>query len=296
MIPLLERLKNNEILISDGAMGTMLQAAGLEAGLAPEEWNISNPEAVKKIHSSFISAGSDMITTNTFGANPIKLKRPGLEEKLEEINKAGVKIAKDAANASAYVLGDIGPTGEFLKPIGAYDKKQFYDSYFKQAAILYKSGVDAYILETMSGLDELKIAVSACKSVGSLPVIASMSFTATDKGYKTMMGVSPEQAVTEMLSAGCDIIGANCGCGIRQMIEIMCQMRKAVSKSVFLIAQPNAGMPKLINNETIFSETPQDFAKATPDLIKSGVNIIGGCCGTTPEHIKAIVKALRLSL
>ena len=294
MIIFMDRLKKGEILICDGAMGTSLQAAGLGIGEAPEEWNISKPEVVKKVHKSFIDVGSDMIATNTFGANPIKLKKAGLGDKFKEINAAAVKIAKEAADSKAFVLGDIGPTGEFLKPAGALSEKEFYSAFFDQADILAKSGVDTFIIETMSALDELKIAVSACrKAAPGIPIIATMTFNKGNKGYRTITGVSVEEAAKELIGFKCDVIGANCGCGSVQMAEIAALMRKAAGKEAFLIAQPNAGMPKLINNETVFDESLDDFAKAIPDFIKSGVNIIGGCCGITPEHIRKIVEIVR---
>jgi 5-methyltetrahydrofolate--homocysteine methyltransferase len=290
---IIDDLKKGKILVADGAMGTSLDAAGLEPGSASEVWNILNSSAVSKVHKGFIAAGCDMIITNTFGANTIKLKRSHLDSKCEEINKAAVKIAKDAAGDSVYVLGDIGPTGGLLKPIGIYDEKQFYDSYFKQAAILYKAGVGAFIIETMGCLDELKMAVSACKAAGKLPVIASMYFSATSKGYRTMMGASPGQATERMLALKCEVIGANCGAGSGQIVEIMAEMREAAGKDALLIAQPNAGLPKLVDGKAVYDETPEQFAKAAVELKKLGVNIIGGCCGTTPEHIKAIVASLR---
>ena len=295
MLPLVERLKNKEVLICDGAMGTSVQAMGLEPGEAPEQWNISNSGAVKKVHKSFIGAGCDMIVTNTFGGNLIKLKKAGLENKFELLNRKAVEIAKDAAgDKDIYVIGDIGPTGEFIRPVGNCSEEEFFDTFFEQAEILAKSGVGAFIIETMSALDELKIAVTACKKAANLPVIATMTFNAGEKGYKTMMGVSIEHFVNEILVSECDVIGANCGCGSRQMVEIMAQMRKIAGKGTFLIAQPNAGMPKLINGKTVFNETAPDFAKAILELKKIGVNIIGGCCGTTPGHIREIVKIVKI--
>ena len=292
MLPLVERLKNNEILISDGAMGTSLHAAGLEPGDLPESWNISNPDAVRKIHEGFIAAGSDMVATNTFGANLIKLKKAGLENKFEELNKKAVGIARKAAGKNVYVLGDIGPTGEFLKPAGNCSEQEFYEVFSKQAKILASSGVDAFTIETISALDELKPAILACKALG-LPVIASMTFNVTKKGYRTMAGISIDALVKEMISLKCDCFGANCGCGSRQMVEIMGEMRKTAGKNAFLIAQPNAGMPRLAEGETIFDESAADFYSSVKELMKIGVNIIGGCCGTTPEHIRQIKKAVK---
>lgn len=293
----IDRLKSGETLICDGGMGTSLQVAGLETGKVPEEWNISNPGAVLNVHKSFIDAGSDMIITNTFGANLIKLNRAGLQDKFLEINIAAVALAKEAAGNSAYVLGDIGPTGDFLRPLGVYEYQDFYDAFFKQAVILCKGGIDGFIIETMSSLDELKAAISACRAAAGLPVIANMTFMAGEKGYRTMMGISIDQAVNEMLAEKCSVVGANCGCGSQQMVEIMKQMKdmlkKRAAKNIFLIAQPNAGMPKLVNNKTVFTESTADFTKAVKELVKLRVNIIGGCCGTTPEHIKEIVRIVK---
>lgn len=294
MKKIIDRLKAGEILVCDGAMGTSLQALGLEPGQAPEELNISKPDLIRKVHKGFVGAGCDMVIANTFGANPLKLKKANLEKNFERINKKAVELARDAAAGSAYILGDIGPTGEFLKPLGIYDYEEFYSAFLKQADVLRRSGIDAFIIETMTDLGELKSAVNACKAVCNLPVIANMTFLKTDKGYRTMMGVTIEQAVDEMIGSNCEVIGANCGCGSRQMIEIMSQFggcvdKKAV-KDIFLISQPNAGVPKLVNGRTIFDETPSDFAKAIPEFVRSGVNIIGGCCGTTPEHIREIAR------
>ncbi len=305
---IIERLSSGEILVCDGAMGTSLQALGAGGCKAPEELNILNPDIVGSVHKGFIDAGSDMIITNTFGANPIKLDKAGLGSKFEKINKEAIAIAKKASSGQAYVLADIGPTGEFLKPLGQHEEEDFFSAFFKQAAILGKARPDAFIIETMSSLDELRLAVSACRKAarGGIPVIANMTFTLGEKGFRTMMGATIEQFVSQMQEAGCDVIGANCGCGSQQMVEIIRQMKEKIAKfdkenpkthigkKVFLIAQPNAGMPKLIDGETVFTETPADFAKAAAGLIKLGVNIIGGCCGTKPEHIREIVKIIFL--
>jgi len=292
-----DALKSNKILVCDGGMGTALQENGLKPGKAPEECNIAKPALVGKIHKSFIAAGCNMIITNTFGANPIKLKKAGLESKFLRINSAGAKIAKKAAGNSVYVLGDIGPTGDFLKPLGAYEEKDFSDAFLKQAEILHKNGADAFIIETMTSLEEIRLAVSACKKAADIPIIASMTFASGAKGYRTMMGVAIEDFAREMAVLKCDCIGANCGCGAKQMVEIMGQIKSALknigAKDIFLIAQPNAGMPKLVNGETVFDESPSDFALVLPDLVKLGANIIGGCCGTTPEHIREIVKIVK---
>ena len=297
MEDMIDKLKSGKILVSDGGMGTSLQAMGLELGQAPEEWNISNPIAVKNIHKNFIEAGCNMITTNTFGANKIKLKKAGLEENANDYNAAGVMLAKQAAGDSIYVLGDVGPTGEFLKPVGNYSKEEFDEVFFEQAKILASSGIDTFIIETMSSLDELGIVVNVCKRAASIPIIATMTFAKGKKDYRTMAGVSIKDAVENMVLFGCDVIGVNCGCGTEQMIQIISQMKEILKEikreDVFLIAQPNAGMPKLIGGKTVFTETPGDFAVAVPKLIEAGANIIGGCCGTTPEHIREISKIIK---
>jgi len=299
MKDMIDKLKSGKIMVCDGGMGTSLQAMGLELGQAPEEWNISNPIAVKNIHKNFIEAGCNMITTNTFGANRIKLKKVGLEENTNDYNAAGVMLARQAAGDSVYVLGDIGPTGEFLKPVGNYSREEFNEVFFEQAKVLVSSGIDAFIIETMSSLDELEIVINACRKAAPIPIIATMTFAKGKKDYRTMAGVSIKDAVENMVLFGCDVIGANCGCGTEQMIQIISQMRGVLKEikreGVFLIAQPNAGMPKLIGGKTIFMETPQDFAAAVPKLIEAGANIIGGCCGTTPEHIRGIAKIVKIT-
>jgi 5-methyltetrahydrofolate--homocysteine methyltransferase len=306
---LIDALKKSGILVCDGAMGTMLQAEGLEASQPPELWNLKRPDVIFKVHKEYIEAGADIIITNTFGANPIKLERAGLKEKVKDINKEAVEIAKKAIADSKkkrdiYILGDIGPTGGLLTPAGLYSYKDFNNAFFEQATILCEAGVDAFIIETMSDTGELEAAFNACKTAcekagKSLPVIGSMAFSSGRSGYRTMMGVSIEQLVEKFVknpifTLGCDVVGANCGTGSQEMVQIMTQMKAAVEaipslgKKVFFIAQPNAGMPRLANGRTIFDETPEVFSRSVKKLVELNVNIIGGCCGTTPEHIKAI--------
>lgn len=296
MKPLLEKLKEQN-LVCDGAMGTSLQQEGLGVGEVPEQWNITHPDVVRSVHKGYLDAGADIIITNTFGANRLKLKRAGLQERIEEFNRAGAKLAREVTGNRAYVLGDIGPTGEFMEPIGDISYDEFYEVFKEQAQVLKSCGVDGIMIETFTDLGELKAAVLASQDTGGVPVIANMTFQPTQKGYRTIMGISVEQAVEEMINLRCRIIGSNCGCGMAQMVDIMALMRKHLDElggaDIFLMAQPNAGMPKLEGERTVFQETPADFARLIPKLIAARVNIVGGCCGTNPDHIREIAKIVK---
>jgi 5-methyltetrahydrofolate--homocysteine methyltransferase len=288
MKPLLERLEE-EILVCDGAMGTQLIKNGMPVGESPEYWGIKHKKILLGIHRSYIDAGADMIITNTFGANRIKLKKFRLEKKAPQINAEAVKAAKEASSNMIYVLGDLGPTGEYLTPVGNLKFDECYNAFSEQVKIFESEGADAVIIETMTDIEELKAAMMAVKENIKLPLIASMTFNKTEQGaYRTTSGVSIPQMVDEMLLAGADAIGSNCGIDISQMVEIIAQMRPL--STAFIIAQPNAGLPKLLKGETVYEQSPEDFQKHISELIGSGVNIVGGCCGTTPEHIREIRK------
>ena len=290
MKDLLERL-NDEILVCDGAMGSMLIERGMPEGSCPDFWGIKKHKVLSSIHKAYVDAGADMIITNTFGANRIKLSKFKLEKRTEEINKRATEIAKKAAGDKAYVLGDIGPSGEYLKPAGSLKQQELLDAFTEQVNALKEAGADAIILETISDLEELKTAIMAVKENTDLPLIANMTFQRTEsKGFRTTSGISIPQFVNDALMAGCDVIGANCTVSAKDMVELIAEM-KPLSTS-FLIAEPNAGMPKLIGDKTTYEETPEDFAVFVPALIKAGANIIGGCCGTTPEHIRKIKEVL----
>ncbi len=290
MKPLMERLQD-EVLVCDGAMGTQLLEKGLGLGECPEYFGINNKKILLDIHKSYIKAGADMIITNTFGANRIKLQKFKLQDKLQEINSQAVKIAKDAADNKTYVLGGLGPMGEYIKPVGNLSFDDCYKAFLEQAKIFESEGVEAIIIETMTGVEELKAAIMAVKEKTKLPVIASMAFDKTAQGsYRTTSGVSIPQLVSDALMAGADTIGANCGVDITDMVEIIKEMRPL--STAFIIAQPNAGKPKLQGDKTVYEQSPGEFAGYIPQLIKSGANIIGGCCGTTPEHIKYIREAV----
>lgn len=290
MKPLIERLKD-EVLVCDGGMGTQLLAEGQPLGECPEYWAIKKKKVLESLHKAYIDAGADMIITNTFGANAIKLGKYRLAKKVQQINAEAAKIAKKAAGGSAYVLGDIGPTGGYLEPAGNLKFDDCYKAFSEQANALISEGVDAIIIETMTDIEELKAAIMAIKESTKLPLISSMTFSKTAQGaFRTTSGISIPQMVDYTLLAGANAIGSNCGVGIEDMVQIITQMRPL--STAFIIAQPNAGEPKLKNGKTVYEQSADEFAKYLPKLKAAGVNIIGGCCGTTPEHIRAIRKAL----
>lgn len=286
----LERLKD-EILLSDGAIGAMLFDTGLQAGECLEEWNISHPDIVKGFHEQYFSAGCDMVTANTFGANRFKLQAFGFDERVKEFNQEGAGLAKEAAPEECFVALSVGPTGEFVEPLGEIPYSDMVDVFSEQISAGIEGGADIICIETMYDLDETKAAVKAAKKICPLPVIASMTFNSTPAGFKTIMGVEPGQ-VFELLESGADVIGSNCGTGIDEMIELMREMRSIDSRAL-LIAQPNAGKPVMEDGKTVYKEAPEEMAEKALELVRLGVNIIGGCCGTTPVHLKKIAENIR---
>lgn len=270
-------------------MGTMLNSAGFPSGESPEKWGLQNEAKLRAIHEAYAKAGADIILTNTFGANTIKLAKFGLAEEIDLINRAAAELAVSVADEKLYVAGDIGPSGEFMEPLGSITESQMRDAFAQQATALADGGVDLIIIETMMDLNEMKTAIKAAKSSTGLVVIASMSFNVDKQGFRTMMGVSPTDAASGMLEVGADIVGANCGnVEMKQMPELISEMKAAGAQ--YIIAEPNAGAPLVVDGETVFPQTPDEMAAGVPEVVKAGANIIGGCCGTTPEHIKAIVE------
>ena len=289
---ILDELKQGKILLSDGALGTMLQLKGLNPGECPELWNITSRSEVMEIAESYLQAGSDIISTNSFGANRIKLALYGLGERCVEINQTAAAIYREAAGNERHVAGSIGPTGKMLL-MGDVTETELFDAFSEQAIALEKGGADIIIVETMSAADEASLAVKAARTNTGCTVIITMTFSRDMNGhYHTMMGVSPGEMVISMKEAGAHIIGSNCGNGIKDMIDIARAIRSADDK-IPVIIQPNAGIPELIEGRTVFHESPEMMALFVPDLIKEGVNIIGGCCGTTPDHIREIGKVIR---
>ncbi len=280
---------NKRPLLLDGAMGTMLQLYGLKSGECSEEWNISHSQVVQKIHQEYIKAGVDIILTNTFGANRIKLSSYGIEKNILRINEMAVNIANSAINKEnnlekrIFIAGSVGPTGKILEPYGDLKVSEVYRNYKEQAVILEKAGVDLIILETFYDLEEIKTALKAVKENSDLMVIASMTF---DKNLKTIYGVDPEKAVIVLENEGADGIGANCGTGPEILYKVLKIMKK-VSKT-YLMVEPNAGMPEMVKEKAVYPASPKIMAEYTGKFVRLGLNLIGGCCGTTPLHIKVM--------
>lgn len=288
MKPFLEAIAEGQILVFDGAMGTQLEERGAHPG---PEMNVKSPDIVADVHLAYVTAGANVILTNTLTANRLSLERSGETEKIEDFNVAGVNIVREAADGRAYVAGDMSSTGQMLEPYGDYTPEQFHEVFAEQASIFEKAGADLLMIETMSDINETIVAVKAAKSVTSLPVVVSLSFDPGVNGPRTMMGNAPEKCAKELDEAGADVIGANCG-GVtpEQMAEIIAAMRTATNKP--LIAQPNAGIPELIDGKAVFNLPPDEFAAGVMKCLDAGAQVVGGCCGTTPSHIAALRKAV----
>jgi 5-methyltetrahydrofolate--homocysteine methyltransferase len=282
-------------LLGDGAMGTELMRAGLEQGNCGEAWNITHPERVREIQRRYAEAGSDCIITNTFGGSRIMLTRHGYGDRVAEINVAGVRIAREAfGGRDGFVLGDIGPFGGLMEPYGDFTGQQVRAAFLEQARALVHAGVDAIIVETQTSLEELALAVQAAREAGAPCVIGSMAYDVTLDGstFRTMMGVDPERAAEFMQQQGVDIVALNCGTGMdmeraRQAVE---RYRRTTDLPV--MAQPNAGQPKLVDMKVVYDETPEQMVHGVPALIGAGAGIIGACCGSTPAHIRAFRHAI----
>lgn len=274
------------VLILDGAMGTMLQRYGLTPGECPELMNLNAPEVVANIHAEYVAAGAQCVETNTFGGSPICLARYGLEQKAAEINRAAVENARRAVGRRTLVLGAIGPLGELLEPYGDVSEAMARAAFGVQVEAFAASGVDACIVETMSDLNEARLAVEVVSASG-LPVIAQMSY---DQSGRTFMGVDPSRAAGELVDAGACVVGANCSVGPQEMLSVVRALRAAVS--VPISALPNAGLPEVVGGNPTWPLTPCQFAEWGLRLVASGAGLIGGCCGTTPQHIARLVEAL----
>jgi 5-methyltetrahydrofolate--homocysteine methyltransferase len=286
---ILELLELRPVL-GDGAMGTMLQLEGLTMGDCPEAWNLDHPDIVEGIHRQYRDAGCDFVTSNTFGANPIKLSKSGLESELENLVKRGVELARRGAGRACMVAGSMGPTGALLEPYGDTPADKVKAGFRALAKALDEAGVDFLLVETMTDINEARLAIRAAREVSSRPLAATMAFAKGAKGYRTVMGTSPEEAARGLAEAGADIVGTNCVGGMAEATGIMEVMVPA--STVPTLAQPNAGLPEVDADGVVYPETPENMGEGLEALLGTGVRVVGGCCGTTPAHIHSMAAFL----
>ena len=286
---LIAKLTAKGPVLTDGAWGTQLQARGLSPGEVGDFWNLAHPERVEEVARAYVDAGSQIILTNTFRANRIALERYSERDRVVDINRAGVEISRRAAQGRALVFASIGPSGKLLMRRDI-SESALAAAFAEQAQALADAGADALLVETMIDVVEARMAVAAAAATG-LPVVACMVFDAGKSKDRTMMGVTPQQAVVELTRAGAQAIGANCGIGIEQIVPICAAMAAATDQPIWI--KPNAGIPEWVDGEVIYRMTPEAFAGYVPQLIAAGARFIGGCCGTTPEFIAALRLQLR---
>jgi 5-methyltetrahydrofolate--homocysteine methyltransferase len=291
MHPFLDRLGRGETIVGDGAWGTLLMERGLEAGQAPETFNLTRPEVLVEIGNAYLEAGAEILTANTFGASSLKLRSHGLEAEAGEVNRRAVTVLRDLAAGRAYIAASVGPSGAILKPYGDTDEDQIYAAFQGQIEAQAEAGTDLIWIETMIDLREASLAIRAARNVApELPVIATMTFDPTPRGFFTIMGTSLEQAAEGLEEAGADAIGSNCGNGSETMVEIAEMLRSHTRLP--LVIQPNAGLPENRAGTVVYPENPRFMARQALRLVEIGVAVIGGCCGTTPEHVRAICDDL----
>jgi len=287
-ISILQRLASGEVLIADGATGTMLQAAGLPTGMPGEAWVLERPAEIMKLHRAYVEAGSQLVLTTTFGGTRARLKAAGLEVQVAEINRRAAELARQVAGDDRYVGGDIGPTGELMVPLGPLTYEAAVELFAEQAQALAAGGADCIYIETMSDLNEAKAAIEGARQGCDLPVFCTFSF---DTHGHTSMGVSPAQAAQAMAELGVPVTGANCGHAPEEVLDFLPQMRQAASDA-YLIAKPNAGLPRLVKRQVVYDATPQRMAELAHRYVELGARIVGACCGSSPAHIAAIREAV----
>jgi 5-methyltetrahydrofolate--homocysteine methyltransferase len=288
---LLHEVARRRRLVGDGAMGTQLMLAGLEQGGCGEAWNLTHPDRVLEIQRRYADAGADCIITNTFGGSRIMLRRHGHEAELAEINGAGARITRQAfGGRPGFVLGDLGPLGALLEPYGDLPAQEAQAAYHEQAVALVEAGVDAVIIETQTSLEELGVAIDAAKEAKAPCIIASLAYDLSLDGtfFKTMMGISPEEAAQFVEEKGAHIVALNCGTGMDMVAAAQVARLYRSRTALPIMVQPNAGLPVLENLKAVYKQLPGDMARAVPEALEAGVAIVGSCCGSTPEHTRAI--------
>ena len=292
MRPFLERAKNGPVLVADGAMGSFLMEHGLEPGSAPESFNLSRQDVLREVAGLYLEAGAEVVQTNTFGGSALKLAAYGLDDRTEEINRLAVEAVREVVEGRAYVSGSCGPCGRTLLPYGDAEPDDVRASFRRQMKGLVEAGIDVLCIETMTDLAEAKLAIEAARGVSvDIPVMATMTFDATPRGFYTIMGVDVPSAAAGLLEAGANLVGSNCGNGIENMVAIAREFRACTDAPMLI--QSNAGLPQLVGGEVVYNETPEFMAGHARELLELGVQVIGGCCGTTPAHIRALRGALR---
>ncbi len=291
LLPFIERVRRGAV-IADGAWGSMLLARGLAAGHAPETWTLERPDQIVALAREYLDAGAEIITTNTFGGSRLRLRQHGLEARGDEINRRGVELIRDTVDGRAYVSASVGPCGLLLQPLGDADPAQVEDGFRRQITTLASAGADVICIETMTDLVEATAAIRAARTVApALPVIATMTFDMARRGPFTMMGVSVEQAVSGLTAAGAAIVGANCGNGVEAMRMVAAAFKQHARVPIAM--RPNAGLPEQRGSQLVYLETPERFAEGAAAIVESGIAIVGGCCGTTPDHIRALATRVK---
>ncbi len=280
----------------DGAMGTQLFARGVRQGQCVERLNVEQPQIVAEVHRAYLEAGCDAVLTNTFGGNSLSLRRHRVDARTEKLNEAGARLARREAGPDRYVLGDIGPCGDFLEPIGTLKTEDLKAAFVRQVRGLLDGGVDGFLIETMTALEEIEVVIEAVRSIcADLPILVSLAFDPAKESFRTMMGVSPQQAVGRLAGLGISAVGFNCGTlDMDSYVRLAQEFAGALSgKGLLLLAEPNAGKPRLEGERAVYDLAPEEFARGLERIHQAGAVIVGGCCGTSPEHLAAAVKHLR---